>query len=568
VVAAVNSNTLFYGDNLQILRDRIPKESVDLIYLDPPFNSQADYNVLFKEITGEPSTAQIQAFSDFWQWDIQARHAYDYLTLNPPNERIANLVEALYKFLGKSNMLAYLVMMAVRLIELRRVLKPSGSIFLHCDMTASHYLKLLMDSVFEVKNFRNEIIWKRTHAHSGARRFGPIHDTILFYSQSDDYRWNPQRTPYSEEYIEDSYRFQDKDGRRFASVDLTASGVRHGSSGKPWRDINPTNWGRHWAIPGYIRPMLGSELPLNTQDALDKLDSIGRILWPKSGEGMPRFMRYKDDKEGVELQDVITDIPPISSRAKERLGYPTQKPEALLERIIRSCTNDGDWILDPFCGCGTAIIAAEKLHRHWIGIDITWLAINLVKGRLNDMFPGIQFKTEGEPRDMGAAKELAKDRYQFQWWALSLIGARPVGSTPSKPSEGKKGADEGIDGWLRFADGTEGHVERVVVQVKSGHAGVKDIRELRDVVSRQKAAIGLFLTLEEPTKEMIHEARTTDPYISSTWKHEYPKIQILTINELLKEKGKRPNIPPTMSAYQEAPLTTRTPNHRQKTLFT
>lgn len=239
-----------------------------------------------------------------------------------------------------------------------------------------------------------------------------------------------------------------------------------------------------------------------------------------------------------------------------------------MERIIKACTSEGDWILDPFCGCGTAVIAAEKLQRHWIGIDITWLAINLIKGRLNDMFPhGVQFKTEGEPRDMGAARELAgQSRYQFQWWALSLIGARPVGSTPGKPREGKRGADEGIDGWMRFADGPEGHIEKIVVQVKSGDIGVRYIRELRDVISRQKAAIGIFLTLEEPTKEMIKEAKATNPYVSSRWNHEYSKIQIMTIRELLS--GKRPNIPPTMSAFLEASLAKRSVTHRQETLFT
>lgn len=274
-----------------------------------------------------------------------------------------------------------------------------------------------------------------------------------------------------------------------------------------------------------------------------------------------------DKMPGTLVQDLWDDISPVNSQARERLGFQTQKPEALLERIIRSCTEDGDWILDPFYGCGTAIISAEKLHRHWIGIDITWLAINLVKGRLNDMFPGVQFKTEGEPRDMGAARELANSsRYQFQWWALSLIGARPVGSSPAKPREGKKGADEGVDGWMRFADGIEGHIEKIVVQVKSGHVSVKDIRELRDVVSRQNAAIGIFLTLEKATTEMIREIKATDPYVSPTWNHEYSKIQILTIQDLLS--GKRPEIPPTISAFQEAPLTKRASNHRQETLFT
>jgi len=547
------TNTLFYGDNLEILRHLVPNESIDLIYLDPPFNSQAEYNILFKESSGEDSTAQIQAFSDSWRWDIQSRRAYDYLALEAPNENIANLIQALYKFLGKSNMLAYLVMMAIRLIELQRVLKLTGSIFLHCDTTASHYLKLLMDSIFGVEHFRNEIIWKRTSAHTGEgkiQKFGNVHDTILFYTRSGSNLFNPHYTPYDEDYVEKFYNHFDPNGRRWTSSDLMAAGVRYGESGKPWHGIDPTLRGNHWKF---------------TIKGLEELDSQGKIYFPKKEGGTPRYKRYLDEVHGILLQDIWIDIPPVSAHAKERLGFQTQKPLTLLERIIKSCSNDGDWILDPFCGCGTAVIAAEKLNRHWIGIDITWLAINLVKGRLNNMFPGIQFKIEGEPRDIGAARELAKDRYQFQWWALSLIDARPVGSTPTRPREGRKGADEGIDGWLRFADGAEGHVEKIVVQVKSGHVGVKDIRELRDVVSRQKAAIGLFLTLEEPTSEMIKEIKITDPYVSSTWKHEYPKIQILTINDLLT--GKRPNIPPTTSVYQEAPIAKRASNHQQKSLF-
>jgi site-specific DNA-methyltransferase (adenine-specific) len=237
--------------------------------------------------------------------------------------------------------------------------------------------------------------------------------------------------------------------------------------------------------------------------------------------------------------------------ADERLGFPTQKPTKLLERIIGSTCDKGDWVLDPFCGCGTAIVAAEKLGMRWIGIDITYLAINLVKGRLRDSFPHCQFIVEGDPRDLGAANELARNRYQFQCWALSLVNARPYGSSTAKPTEVKKGADEGVDGWMRFPDGPEGHFEKVVVQVKSGHVGVKDIRELRDVVNRQQGAIGILLTLEEPTSEMIKEVKATDPYVSRRWNHEYPRIQILTIEQLLR--GKRPDMPPTINLFQEAP---------------
>lgn len=326
-----------------------------------------------------------------------------------------------------------------------------------------------------------------------------------------------------------------KTGKRYTRADLTGAGVtKEGESGKPWRGIDPTSKGRHWAY---------------THAELDRLDKEGKIHWPK--KGVPRLKRFEDELKGLPLQDVWDDINPIHNQSSERFGFQTQKPLPLLERIIDSTSKEGQWILDPFCGCGTTIIAAEKLRRHWVGIDITYLAINLVKNRLETSFPESKFEVEGEPRDIGAARELANNRYQFQWWALSLVGARPVGSKQANPHEGRKGADEGIDGWLRFADGSIGHAERVVVQVKSGHVSVKDIRELRDVVNRQKAAIGLLLTLEEPTREMTKEVAATIPYISPKWQHEYPKIQILTVEELLE--GKKPDMPPTVNVFQEAP---------------
>ncbi|MGB6463115.1 MAG: DNA methyltransferase, partial [Nitrosotalea sp.] len=507
-----NINKLFYGDNLEILRRYIPNESVDLIYLDPPFNSKADYNILFKESTGEKSAAQIQAFSDFWKWDTAASDAYEYLTGNDVDNKIANLAEALYKTLGKNDMSAYLFMIAIRLIEFHRILKPTGSIYLHCDATASHYLKLLLDGIFGVKNFRNEIIWKRTSAHSGdVHRFGKVHDTILFYSKSDNYKFNPHYTPYEKDYIKQRYRYKDPDGRLWAPSDLMAAGIRHGETGKEWHGINPTTTGNHWKY---------------TIKKLDEMEKQGKIYFTKKGTGKPTYKRYLNEMKGILLQDIWDDIYPVNPQAKERLGFQTQKPEALLERILKSSTNEGDWILDPFCGCGTATAAAETLGRHWIGIDITWLAINLVKSRMKHMFPYSNFEIEGEPKDIGAAEELAKNRYQFQWWALSLIGARPVGSKPSNPREGKKGADEGIDGWLRFRIGEE--IKSIIVQVKSGHVSVKDIRELRDVVSRQGAVMGIFITLENPTSEMIKEVKATDPYILKALQQKYPKIQILT----------------------------------------
>jgi DNA modification methylase len=532
-----------------------------LVYLDPPFKSDAQYNILFKEASGEPSASQIQAFSDTWQWDAASREAYEYLTGNQVDSKVADVAEAFYKMLGKNAMTAYLFMMAERLIELERVLKNTGSIFLHCDPTASHYLKLIMDAIFGANNFVNEIIWKRSHAHSdtkqGAKHFGRLHDTILFYAKNKadaEYIWNQQFTPHEKEYLDSFYKHVELPNgtRRLLTKEERAN--RSLTKGRVYKLDNMEGpGGASRGNPRY--EFLGvTRYWRYSKETMQKKFAAGRVLQTKAGN-VPMEIRYLDESPGISLQDMWTDITPLSAFAKERLGYPTQKPVALLERIIKSCSNEGDWILDPFCGCGTAVAVAEKLKRHWIGIDVTWLAVNLMKTRVREMFPDARFDIEGEPKDLGAARELAKDRYQFQWWALSLIGARPVGAKSDNPRQGKKGADEGIDGWLRFRDGASDKVEKIVVQVKSGHVGVKDIRELRDVVSKNEAAIGIFITLSEPTSDMIREAKATEPYIMKTWNHRYPKIQILTIEQLLR--GIRPEIPPTSSAFEQAAITKR-----------
>jgi DNA modification methylase len=559
-------NKLYYGDNLEILKRYIPNESIDLVYLDPPFNSKTDYNILFRETTGEQSTAQIQAFTDFWHWDSAAREAYEYLTGNEVDNKIADMATALYKILGKNDMSAYLFMMAIRLIELHRVLKPTGSLFLHCDPNASHYLKLVMDTIFGTRNFVNEISWKRQHAHSdtkqGAKHFGRLHDTLLFYAkEKGEQIWHQQFTKHEQEYLDNFYKYVElPDGtRRLLSKEERSN--REMVKGRIYKLDNMEGPGG--AAKGNPRyEFLGvTRYWRYSQETMKKKYDAGKIIQTKAGN-VPMEIRYIDESLGVSLQDMWTDIKPLSAFAKERLGYPTQKPEALLERIIKSSTNEGDWVLDPFCGCGTATATAEKLGRHWIGIDITWLAINLVKNRMKHMFPYSDFEIEGEPKDIGAAKELANNRYQFQWWALSLIGARPVGSKPSNPREGKKGPDEGIDGWLRFR--IEDKIESIVVQVKSGHVSVKDIRELRDTISRQRAAMGIFITLEEPTSEMIKEVKATDPYLAKSLNTEFPKIQILTIKELLE--GVEPKIPQTASAFPQAMITKRVSGKDSSTL--
>jgi site-specific DNA-methyltransferase (adenine-specific) len=524
-------NKLYFGDNLQVLRDHVPDESVDLIYLDPPFNSKATYNVLFHEKNGTQSAAQITAFEDTWHWGIETEEAFQEVVTQ--GGKIGTLLDALRQFLGTNDMMAYLTMMAIRLKELHRVLKSTGSIYLHCDPSASHYLKLLLDATFGLDYLANEVIWKRTHAHGGAKRFGPLHDVLFFYRKGTAYTWNAQYTQYSEAYKERFFRFADPDGRRYRLTILTGPGTRKGLSGKPWRGIDPTEAGRHWAIPGYVRQLLLKPNVRSAQEALDQLDEIGRIVWPKKRDGVPAFKQYLDDLPGVPVQDIWDDIYPISSQATERLGFPTQKPEALLERVILASSNEGDLVLDPFCGCGTAIAVAERLQRRWIGIDITHLAITLMRHRLSDVFGGdlAPYEIIGDPKDLESAKALAlQDRYQFEWWALGLVDARPG-------QDKKKGADKGVDGYIYFFDDRSGKAKKIVIQVKSGHVTASQIRDLKGVIEREKAAIGVFITLEEPTRPMKTETAIAGFYEPKDFPaKKSPRLQIFTINELLAGK--------------------------------
>src|SRR3990172_4945689 len=448
--AALRTGVLYYGDNLDILRHHIPDESIDLIYLDPPFNSNRSYNVLFREETGASSAAQIEAFEDTWNW-AGAASTYDEV-IRGPDQDVARLLRALVEGLGHNAVTAYLTMMAIRLVDLHRVLKSSGSIYLHCDPTTGDYLKVLMDAVFGPRNFRNQVVWQRTSAHSdtaqGMRRFGRIHDLLLFYVKSESSSWKAQFSPYSETHLSTTYRFTDENGRRYSTADFTANkpggDTSYEISAPDGRIVRPYK-GRYWAY---------------SKENMEKFIREGRVFWRKTG--MPRLKIYADDMPGVSLQDVWTDIYPIGAGAKERLGYPTQKPLALLERIISASSNPGDIVLDPFCGCGTAVHAAHKLGRRWIGIDVTYLAIGLIRRRMRDAFPDIEIEEIGAPVDLAGARALAAhDKYQFQWWALDRLGAQPV-------SGKKKGADRGIDGVIPFFAGPAEDYMRVVVSVKGG----------------------------------------------------------------------------------------------------
>ena len=509
-------NQLYFGDNLDILRNHVADASVDLIYLDPPFNSNANYNVLFQEKGGQQSAAQITAFEDTCHWNLDSESAYQDVVTNGTG-KLPDLLQAMRSFLGDNDMMAYLTMMAQRMVELHRVLKDTGSIYLHCDPTASHYLKLLMDSVFGAESFRNEITWVRSLPHNDAHRFGRSRDSIFWYARSERAIFEPQYRPQKEASVKAHYR-EGSDGRWFRLASLVAPGGR----------------GPRYEYKGFERNWRF------TQENMLALEAEGRV-WHEPGK-VPQRILYLEESKGALVQDHWDDVSPINAMAKERLGYPTQKPEALLERIVSASSNEGDVVLDPFCGCGTAIAAAERLNRRWIGIDITHIAITLIRHRLRDTFKDElkPYAVLGLPQDVASALALATDsensgRYQFEWWALGLVDARPA-------QDRKKGADSGVDGYINFFDDNSGKAKRIIVQVKSGHVTRDQIATLKGDMDREEAEIGLFITLETPTRPMEAEATSAKFYTPEHFPdNHYPRIQILTIEELLS--GARADYP-------------------------
>ena len=523
-------NTLYYGDNLDILRHHIADESVDLVYLDPPFQSNRNYNVLFQEQDGSRAAAQIKAFEDTWEWDIASAAAFEEVVEAGGDPSRA--MQAFRNIVGDSDMLAYLSMMAPRLIELHRVLKSTGSLYLHCDPTASHYLKLLLDAVFGPEQFRNEIVWKRTgtvkgNFGQGSKQFGQQTDSLLFYSKSDDYTFNQPFGEYSDEYIQKAYRYvEEGTGRRYRLVSMIGPGGA--AKGNPRYEVMGVT--RYWRY---------------SEEKMQELIEAGLVVQTKPGR-VPHRKYYLDEGKGVAIQSLWDDIGNLQASSAERLGYPTQKPEALLERIIEASSNEGDLVLDPFCGCGTAIAAAQKLGRRWIGIDITHLAITLIKHRLRDAYgDAAVFDVVGEPVALEDAADLAaSDPYQFQWWALGLVGARP--------QEQKKGADMGIDGRLYFHDEPGGKTKQVIISVKAGKTGVSHVRDLRGVLDREGAEIGVLISMQAPTGPMKKEATSAGFYDSPWGKH--PRIQLLTVEDLLE--GARIDYPPITGGnvtYKTAP---------------
>lgn len=542
-MAADDLDHLFYGDNITIMQ-RMPKYSVDLIYLDPPFNSKQNYNLIYKNMTGLPVPDQAEAFCDTWEMDAEKEELAKTMPILMREYGVESYYVDFWRIWinalrhTQPHLLAYLIYMVQRLLHMKSILRPTGSIYLHCDPTASHYIKVMMDGIFGHRNFQNEIIWKRTGAHGRAKRWGPIHDTLLFYTASDRYTWNRTFEKYDQSYIDNAYRLEDDKGN-YQLVSLDGPGKRTGSSGLPWKTTDPTTKGRHWelppdrALPEWFDHPTGYSA-MTCQQRLDVLEQAGLVVWPKRGL-VPRYKRYLSVGFGNPVQDIISDIGPLSSQAHERLGYPTQKPVALLERIIQASSNKGDVVFDPFCGCGTTIYAAVKNERKWIGCDIAILSIKLVREILTGedyrLVEGAHFDVDGIPVSVEQAEELFKQNpFQFEHWIVERIGGFPT----------KKTGDKGIDGRMYFETNTG--LKAMVLSVKGGKLRPTDVRDLVGVLSGEpETEMAGFLSLQEPSKAMREAGALAGQYTYGDVK--YDRVQFLTAKDILE--GKREFHTPT-----------------------
>ncbi|MDE0149162.1 MAG: DNA methyltransferase [Rhodospirillaceae bacterium] len=546
-------NRLYYGDCLTVMQE-MSLGSVDLIYLDPPFQSNRDYNAIYQDETGRPLPDQIEAFCDTWTLDADRERAIRAMPVLMREHGIEDEIAEFWRLwmnaLRKTNprLLAYLSYMVQRLLPMRGLLKPTGSLYLHCDPTASHYIKVMLDGLFGHENFRNEIVWRRTGAHGRAKRWGPIHDTLLFYSRGKKYTWNRVFEAYDPEYIENFYRFKD-DHDRYRLVTLDGPGTRKGDSGQPWRGVNPTDKGRHWELPPDRALPDWFDFPegysgMTIQERLDVLDAAGLIYWPPRGS-VPQYKRYLSVSAGNPVQDIVSDIRPIGSQAKERLGYNTQKPIELLERIIAASSNPGDVVFDPFCGCATTLEAAHRLGRRWIGIDIAIHAIKRVaKIRLEErlkLVEGTDFTIDGVPRNLEGARDLwTRDKYHFQKWAVEEVDGFVTT---------RRGSDGGIDGRLYFAMPQTSPTARdplrsMVIEVKGGkNVGIGVVRDLRGVLEREEAEMAGLIVMDDPgpRKRANFEREMAAAGDLDVFGTLYPRMQLLTVEEIIG--GARFNTP-------------------------
>jgi len=513
---------LYYGDNLEILRNKIQDETIDLCYIDPPFNSKRSYFQIYNDIGGEQDKAQAQAFVDTWQWDTRAIEGHQQIINNFEGRftrQSIELIKGLELILGKSDLLAYLISMTLRVTEIYRVLKPTGSFYLHCDPTASHYLKVVLDSVFGPENYRNEIIWRRTNPKSHiSQNFPTSTDTILRYAKSNKYIYHQPYTDHDPDYVETAYKYTDEKGQ-YRLLPL----------------LNPND-----DRPNLTYEFLGvTRVWRWTRERMQKAYEDGIVVQLKPG-AVPQYKKYLHESKGRTVTNLWDDIKPVAGN--EAFGYPTQKPEALLERIIKASSNEGDTVLDAYCGCGTTVAVAERLKRNWLGIDITYHSISLILRRMESFGENVMksIKVDGIPRDIDAAKALAtrqddRVRKEFEKWAvLTYTNNRAVINT-------KKGADKGIDGVVYFATGPD-TTERMVLQVKSGGVNRAAIATLHGDMEREQAQIATLITLEEPTKPMKEEASKAGLYYHPLMGKNYDKIQIVTVQELI-EQEKRLELP-------------------------
>jgi len=521
----VDKSHLYFGDNLDVLREYVPTASVDLVYLDPPFNSNRAYNVIFarSDRVADANQAQIQAFDDTWRWSPVTEEQYHQMIAGAVPSRVADVVRALHALLGENDALAYLVNMAPRLVELHRVLKRTGSLYLHCDPTMSHYLKVLLDAIFGAENFVNEITWQRTSSKGDAnRKFGAIHDVILGYAKTSAYTFAPVFADKDDTYT-GRFTLDDQDDRgpyRLAPLD----------SPNPRPNLT-------YAYRGFQPPAKGWRV---SRDVMEQLDADGRLAFPKTFTGRIARKHYLAEQAGRKLGDVWVDIPPLQAASAERLGYPTQKPLALLERILRASSREGDVVLDPFCGCGTTVDAAQKLGRRWVGIDITYIAVDLIRKRLQHTYGesiAATYEVTGIPRDLASARSLfTRSPFEFERWAVSLVHG-----TPNQKQVG----DRGIDGVVRFYTDSTGATGRVLVSVKGGKSlGPQYVRDLVGTVQTERAEMGSLLTLTEPTRGIHDAVAHAGSYQWPVTGTSFPRAQVLTVEDLLG--GRKLQAPPAL----------------------
>ena len=535
------NRTLVRGDNLEEMR-QFPDDCIDLIATDPPFNSNRNYFVPYRDEHGQEPDTLIRAFTDTWTWGEAAEEAYQHLLVEKGGQ-IEDTIQGLRQFLNETPMMAYLVMMAIRIVEMHRILKSTGSLYLHCDPSASHYLKIILDAIFGASNFRNEIVWQRTSSHNDGNRFGRVHDIILFYSKNPKPLWNPVYTAHDPEYVDRFYRYEDERGC-YRVGDLTAAGVtQRGESGQTWRGINPSAVGNHWRAPRREAWPEGVEPPenyesLSVHEKLDVLDTNGLIYWPPRGR-VPGFKRYLSTSRGRRVTDVVTDINPLTGNSKERTGYPTQKPTELYKRFITASSNEGDLVLDPFCGCGTTLVAAEELNRHWIGIDLTYLSIGAVRQQFERLFPQYResISVEGTPENEEQALRLASDDpHAFEDWCVTHV--------LEFRSNDKRGADGGIDGTFRFPIGrVKGRQAygKAVAQVKGGTYTLSHVRDFRTAMQNTNADLGVFVVTTPPTRGMQTEATRSGTYTHPRYDLSVPVLQIYEIQNHFR--GTPPRLP-------------------------